>query len=216
MLTKIVVLLSYLYLVLTQTAQLFVGLSNGHVYQFDLVTLLEKGLAITQENLNDYLSFQLNAPILDMHIIDLQGNSQAAITPAIPKDDASSPSSSVHRKKSNSLSKENSHQSSDSTASTEEQPSPKPSNGSNNGSQPPSKRMAAIGKGEYKQQENPHFIVIASPQSVSVYLSGYNVKLFYKQLITKEAQVVRSQVIKHGGKNRKEKLQTRPYCFHFS
>jgi hypothetical protein len=191
--------------VLAITTQLYVGLSNGHVYQFDL-TSLEQGLTVTQEKLGDYLTLQMTtfAPVSEIHIIDLKGNSQAATAPFVEVHESPPP---TPIKKSTALSKESSRQSSDSGETEEATPKTASIASNNSNTAPtnvPSKRMAAIGKGEYKQQESPHFIITVSPHSISVFLSGYNVRLFFKQL-SKETEVIRSEIIKSNGKWLQEK-----------
>ncbi|KAI9273991.1 WD40-repeat-containing domain protein [Helicostylum pulchrum] len=133
--------------VMTPTTQLFVGLSNGHVYQFNLSLLIEKGPSIASTDLmNDYLTLRLtpDTPLLEMLIIDLKGKSQLALNILEPT-----------------LSKENSHHSTDSVPDDESSPKPSSIVSSSSGSAVSantSKRMAAIGKAEYRHQDKPHLI----------------------------------------------------------
>jgi hypothetical protein len=170
---------------MTTTTQLFVGLSNGHVYQFNLSLLIERGPSIAATDImNDYLSLRVipSTPLLDMLIIDLKGKSQLAIVELL----------------SGSLSKQNSQHSSTAESVVEDELSPKPSSiVSNNSSvasnNSASKRMAAIGKAEYRQQENPHFIVCISLTGISIVLSGFNVKLFSREF--KDFTIVRGEIV---------------------
>ncbi|KAI8984676.1 hypothetical protein BDF20DRAFT_816536 [Mycotypha africana] len=61
-----------------------------------------------------------------------------------------------------------------------------------------SKRMIAIGKGEYQRQQNPHLLICTSTRSISVFMTGYNIKLVSKEL--NETSIVHSEVIitQHG------------------
>lgn len=181
---------------MTTTTQLFVGLSNGHVYQFNLALLVERGPSVAAtELMNDYLSMRVipTTLLLDLFVIDLKGKSQLAIVEL-----------------ETTLSKESSHHSADTTASSvdnhencsEAVSSPKPTSVRSNRSRSssvssagaaPSKRMAAIGRAEYRHQENPHLIVSISLTGVSVSLSGYNVKLFSKEF--KDFTIVRGEII---------------------
>lgn len=165
---------------MTPNTQLFVGLSNGHVYQFNLALLVEKGPSIAATDLmNDYLLLRVTpeTDLLEMHIIDLKGKSQLALSEL-------------------ELVKENTQHSTDSL-SPEDETSPKPSSvlssSSSVVSANTSKRMAAIGKAEYRQQENPHFIICISLTGINVVLSGFNVKLFSKEF--KEVTVIRGEII---------------------
>jgi hypothetical protein len=191
------------------TTHLFVGLSNGHVYQFNLA-LLEKGVIIPSEGLNEYLSLRTTptAPLIDIHVIDLKGKSQTALTEELlpPTATTEEEASSATTKKA-ALTKEISKHSTDTIA--EEELSPKPSSiasssassGVSSTTTPnvTSKRMAAIGKAEYRYQENPHLVVCISSKSINVYLSGYNVKLFSKE-IAKDIKIVRGEIIEaHSG-----------------
>lgn len=169
---------------MTPNTQLFVGLSNGHVYQFNLAMLVEKGPSIASTDLmNDYLLLRLTpeTPLLEMHVIDLKGKSQLALTEL-------------------ELVKENSQNSTESLP--EDEASPKPSSvvssSSSVVSANTSKRMAAIGKAEYRQQENPHFIVCISLTGINVVLSGFNVKLYSKEF--KDVTIVRSEIIQSHSK----------------
>lgn len=173
---------------MTPTTQLFVGLSNGHVYQFDLSLLVEKGPSIASTDLmNEYLTLRVipDTTLIDMHIIDLKGKSQQATTElTVPAP----------------LTKESSHHSSESA---EDELSPKPSsivsNNSSVSSNSTSKRMAAIGKAEYRHQDNPHLIVCVSLTGVSIVLSGFNVRLFGREF--KEFTVVRSEIVQSHSKS---------------
>lgn len=170
---------------MTPTTQLFVGLSNGHVYQFDLSLLVEKGPSIAATDLiNEYLTLRVipETTLIDMHVIDLKGKSQQATTEMIAP-----------------LTKESSHHSSESV---DDELSPKPSSivssSSSVASNSTSKRMAAIGKAEYRHQDNPHFIVCVSLTGVCIVLSGFNVKLFAREF--KEFTVVRSEIVQSHSK----------------
>jgi hypothetical protein len=195
------------------TTQLFVGLSNGHVYQFSLA-LLEKGVTIPSEGLNEYLSLRATpaATLVDLHVIDLKGKSQTALTEELP-----SPTTTVEQEsaslaataKKSALTKENSKHPTDSTAATvEDESSPKPASiasstassaVSSTSTNITSKRMAAIGKAEYRHQENPHLIVCISSKGINIVLSGYNVKLFSKE-IPKDVTIVRGEIVEaHSG-----------------
>ena len=170
---------------MTPTTQLFVGLSNGHVYQFPLALLIERGPSIAStEMMNEYLSLRVipNTILLDMHVVDIQGatHQTSVIETEAP------------------LSKTVSHHS---TESGDDELSPKPSSvisNSSAASSSPSKRMAAIGKAEYRHQENPHFIVCISSTSINTVLSGFNVKLFSKEF--KDFTVVRGEIVKSHGR----------------
>lgn len=169
---------------MTPNTQLFVGLSNGHVYQFNLAMLIERGPSIASTDLmNDYLLLRVTpeSPLLEIHVIDLKGKSQSALTEL-------------------ELVKETSKQSSESLP--EDEASPKPSSVMSSGSSVvsvnTSKRMAAIGKAEYRQQDNPHFIISVSVTGINVILSGFNVKLFSKEF--KEVNVIRSEIIQSHSK----------------
>lgn len=199
------------FLVMLVTTHLFVGLSNGHVYRFSL-TLLEKGITIPSEGLNEYLSFRAtSSPLVDLLVIDLKGKSQTALT----EEYLSSPIKTTEEELSSSstttaasLTKEISTHSTDSNVATsvEDGTSPKPSSiVSTNTSSTisstniTSKRMAAIGKAEYRHQENPHLIICISSNSINVVLSGYNVKLFSKE-VAKDSKIVRGEIVEaHGG-----------------
>lgn len=165
---------------MTPTTQLFVGLSNGHIYQFNLAMLVEKGPSIAATDLmNDYLLLRVTpeTDLLEIHIIDLKGKSQLSTSEL-------------------ELVKESTQSSAESLP--EDEASPKPSsvvssNSSVVSANAPSKRMAAIGKAEYRQQENPHFIICVSLAGINVVLSGFNVKLFSKEF--KDVKVIRSEVI---------------------
>ncbi|CAO0796932.1 unnamed protein product [Mucor circinelloides] len=177
--------------VMAISTQLYVGLSNGHIYQFNLSTLDK----VTPETLNEHLSMRMipSGPVLDMHIIDLAGVPQSAL------------SQYVHEEQKK-LSKQPSHHSSHNS---DEETSPKPSSiisnsssvatsttsSSANNKDVPSKRMAAIGKGEYRQQEHPHLNVCISTNSVQVFLSGYNVKLFAREFNVNNAKIIQGQVV---------------------
>ncbi|OAC99139.1 hypothetical protein MUCCIDRAFT_84089 [Mucor lusitanicus CBS 277.49] len=176
--------------VMAISTQLYAGLSNGHIYQFNLATLDK----VTPETLNEHLSMRVipGGPVLDMHMIDLQGASQVAL----------SQHSEEEQQK---LSKQPSHHSSNAS---DEETSPKPSSIVSNSSSVatstttgsskdmPSKRMAAIGKGEYRQQEHPHLHVCISTHSVHIFLSGFNVKLFAREFnATSAAKIIRGQVV---------------------
>lgn len=165
--------------VMTATTQLFVGLNNGHVYQFNLALLVERGPSIAATDIiNDYLSLRVTpeTTLLDMHVIDLKGKSQNATVELFTP-----------------LSKESSQHSSESV---EDEMSPKPSSITSSNSvvsNNTSKRMVAIGKAEYRHQDNPHFLVYISLTGVSTVLSGFNVKLFVKEF--KDFTVVRSEIV---------------------
>ncbi|CEP12483.1 hypothetical protein [Parasitella parasitica] len=179
--------------VMAISTQLYVGLSNGHVYQFNLSTLHK----VTAGTLNEYLSLRMipSGPLIDMYMIDLNGNSQSASTQYVQEG---------HQQK---LAKQPSHHPSNES---EDEVSPKPSSiisnssstttsntSSVNNSNVPSKRMAAIGKGEYRQQEHPHFSICITDNSIQIFLSGYNVKLFAREFAA-SPKIVRSQVVKSG------------------
>ncbi|KAI8987109.1 hypothetical protein BDB01DRAFT_719971 [Pilobolus umbonatus] len=169
------------------STQLFVGLGNGHVYQFN-ASSFEKTV-ITQENINDYLAFSLHpsGPILQTFAVNLKGESQEAIKilskpleqHQLPEEEAKA------------LSKESSQNSS---SSEKEDQIPKP----NTNTQIPlykdtSKRMAAIGKAEYRYQDDPHLIIFVTKTTAQVMLSGYNVKLFSKEF--RDEHILQSQII---------------------
>lgn len=178
------------YAVMAISTQLYVGLSNGHIYQFNLATLDK----VTPETLNEHLSMRVipSGPVLDMHMIDLKGVSQSALSQRVEEEQQK-------------LSKQPSHHSS---SNSDEEASPKPSSiisnsssvatsttSSSNNKDVPSKRMAAIGKGEYRQQEHPHLHVCISTYSVHIFLSGFNVKLFAREFNVNAAKIVRGQVV---------------------
>lgn len=173
---------------MTTATQLFVGLSNGHVYQFNLALLVERGpsIAVT-ELMNDYLSLHVipSTPLLDMFIVDLKGKSQLAI---VEIQDTFSKESSHHSAESTSVVDENNEISSPKPSSIKSSTSSVASTGN-----VPSKRMAAIGKAEYRHQDNPHLIVCVSLTGISVVLSGFNVKLFSKEF--KDFTVVRGEIV---------------------
>ncbi|RCH91005.1 hypothetical protein CU098_005479 [Rhizopus stolonifer] len=54
--------------------------------------------------------------------------------------------------------------------------------------------MAALGKPEYRYQDVPHFIICISSAVVSVYLSGFNVKLFSREF--GGVSIVQSEIVK--------------------
>lgn len=177
------------------STQLYVGLINGHVYQFNLSTLDK----FTPETLNEYFSMRINppGPLSDMHIIDLKGASQSALTQYFEEEQQQQ----QQKKPSRQPSQHSSNHSDD-------EASPKPSsiisngssvattNTSSNNNNVPSKRMAAIGKGEYRQQEHPHLKICISINSVQVFLSGFNVKLFTREFPATAAKIIRGQVVK--------------------
>ncbi|KAK4514310.1 uncharacterized protein ATC70_001902 [Mucor velutinosus] len=178
--------------VMAISTQLYVGLSNGHIYQFNLATLDK----VTPETLNEHLSMRVvpSGPVLDMHMIDLKGVSQSALSQHVKEEQQK-------------LSKQPSYNSS---STSDEETSPKPSSIISNSSSVatsatattsssnkdmPSKRMAAIGKGEYRQQEHPHLHVCISTYSVHIFLSGFNVKLFAREFNVNAAKIIRGQVV---------------------
>ncbi|KAI9484263.1 MAG: hypothetical protein EXX96DRAFT_537532 [Benjaminiella poitrasii] len=132
------------------TTQLYVSLSNGHVYSFDL-SLIRKGLKVTRENLNTHLAFKLDSQLSD---------------PSASVPDGQSPFATDLNCAGN-ITDHNT-----------------------------SKRMAAIGKADYRHQENPHMIIFVSINCVNIYLSGFNIKLYSKEVIqNQETKIVRGQIV---------------------
>ncbi|CAO3690059.1 unnamed protein product [Rhizopus stolonifer] len=170
------------------TPQLFICLSNGHVYQFSVLLLLS-GVSI--DNLGTHLCIYASASLLNLHVVDFMGEPQLAISEIIQDEDEHEIPKRMD------LQKENSHHSLPSDSIEEPvlspaTPSIKSSNSS--GVSFTSKRMAALGKPEYRYQDVPHFIVCVSSAAASVYLSGFNVKLFSREF--GDVSIVQSEIVK--------------------
>jgi hypothetical protein len=176
------------------STQLIVGLSNGHVYQFDLLNLMKPQHQQTEPS----VKLQPAVSVLETHIIDLKGNSQIAIhtelkePPEVPVKSPLSRTPTTKTKSSTSSSQGNSPESSTDELNTRQRAASVSSVGSN------SKRMVAIGKSDYRQQENPHFIIYTCPTAVQIVLAGFNVKLFNR--VFKDIQIIKTQVVQSFGK----------------
>ncbi|KAI7897520.1 uncharacterized protein BX663DRAFT_533788 [Cokeromyces recurvatus] len=58
------------------------------------------------------------------------------------------------------------------------------------------KRIAAIGKADYRHQENPHLIIFVSTTGINVCLSGCNIKLFSKDFNQNtEVKILKGEIV---------------------
>ncbi|KAI9245254.1 hypothetical protein BY458DRAFT_529000 [Sporodiniella umbellata] len=163
------------------TPHLFICLSNGHVYQFSVLLLLS-GVSI--DNMSTHLCIYASASLLDLKIIDINGEEKSATSEVISEDDE------VETQNDNSQHPLPSDTVDENTVSFSS-PSIKSTNSS--GVSFTSKRMAALGKSEYRQQDNPHFVICVSSLAVNVYLSGFGIKLFNREF--KDSEIVQSQIV---------------------
>lgn len=183
------------------TPQLFICLSNGHTYQFSVLLLLS-GISI--DNLGAHLCLQASNNFTNMHIIDLKGETQLAISEKIEEEDE------IEALRKTELQKENSQHSLPSDHTEDAIVSSTATSITSNNSSSisftnmTSKRMMAFGKPEYRQQDNPHFIICVSSTAVHVYLSGFNVKLFSK--VFKEVTIAQSEIVQKHSKWEKKSI----------
>lgn len=178
--------------------QLFICLGNGHIYQFSILLLLS---SVSIDDIRQHLCIKASPPLLNMHVIDLKGTLQVTISDKIIEEEEDVVS------RSDIITKEHSpvsHEISDDTSSSQKAASTISTGSSGLSlSNISSKRIAALGKAEYRQQDNPHFIICVSAHAVNVYLAGFNVKLYSREF--KEFSIVQSEIVQNYSKCIKEK-----------
>ncbi|CEI89980.1 hypothetical protein RMCBS344292_04316 [Rhizopus microsporus] len=170
--------------------QLFICLGNGHIYQFSILLLLS---SVSIDDIRQHLCIKASPPLLNMHVIDLKGTLQVTISDKIIEEEEDIVS------RSDIITKEHSpvsHEISDDTSSSQKAASTISTGSSGLSlSNISSKRIAALGKAEYRQQDNPHFIICVSAHAVNVYLAGFNVKLYSREF--KEFSIVQSEIVQN-------------------
>lgn len=177
--------------------QLFICLGNGHVYQFSMLLLLS---SVSIDDIRQHLCIKASPPLLNMHVIDLKGAVQVTISDKIIEEEDVANRSDIITKEHSPVSPEIS----DDTSSSQKAASTISTGSSSLSlSNISSKRIAALGKVEYRQQDNPHFIICVSAHVINVYLSGFNVKLYSREL--KEFSIVQSEIVQNYSKCIKEK-----------
>ena len=164
-------------LVMEISTQIFVGLSNGHIYQFDLFCLIDRGMSLLTscDKLNDYKVLHLHSGLQNMSAVDLSGSLLSSSTEAkheIPTKDSTGSvlddsSKLGSTQEGQPLTKKSSYHSitTVSTASIASDPvegnanisraNSNASANSNSSGTIASKRMLAIGKGELKRKRKP-------------------------------------------------------------